>query len=342
MHYRLQFAALLLALLGASGTAHARNAEGALDFLLLPNNGVPALLAGGEEFSVEARGEATLELSGLGGNFPVEVQWAPAQGDRQRGACKAPAHLPAGLYSLTATHAGGKDTNTRAVAVLPPAEDYYVLAHLSDTHIGSARHKRKSTDILRDEIALINKSGAVFCLITGDLTDNGKPEEFKDFVEVLDAFTMPTFVCPGNHDRDGLNYEKTFGVLDYAFAYGRDGYLSFDTKDYVTAADTGPQAGALESLRRGIKAARWSIGFSHRYEPLQGMRSQLALFVDNPLDYLLFGHWHRENTEEEKGVPWGRTRISVVPAGINGAFRLIDVTPAGLRFRPVEPLIPVD
>lgn len=325
-----------------TATAQARNADGTLGFLQRPNNGIPALLAGTVDFTVEAQGEATLEISGAGGTYPVTVAWSGDEGGLRHGACSVPAHLPAGLYSLTATHAGGKDTNTRAVAVLPPPEDYYVLAHLSDTHIGSARHKRKATDILRDEIALINKSGATFCLVTGDLTDNGKPEEFKDFVEVLDGFTIPTFVCPGNHDRDGLNYEKAFGTLDYAFTYGRDGYLSFDTKDYVTAADTGPQAGALETLRRSIKAARWSIGFSHRYEPLQGMRSQLSLFVDNPLDYLLFGHWHRENTEEEKGVPWGRTRISVVPAGINGAFRLVDVTPAGLRFRPVEPAVPID
>jgi hypothetical protein len=118
------------------------------------------------------------------------------------------------------------------------------------------------------------------------------------------------------------------------FWFGKDGFLSYDTKDYSSASELGPQDGLLEVYRRAIKPARWSVGLTHRYEPMQGIRSQLVLFVDDPLDFLLFGHWHRENTAEQRAVPWGTTPITVVPAAINGRYRLIDVTERGLRPRP--------
>jgi hypothetical protein len=147
---------------------------------------------------------------------------------------------------------------------------------------------------------------------------------------------MPTFVCPGNHDRLALNYENFFGPVAYTFTYGPDGYLSFDTKDFMIADSIGGQDADLQRMRREIKASRWSIGISHRYDPSMGMRAQLALFVDDPLDFLLFGHWHRENTEDQIRVPWNTTRISVVPAAINGEMRLIDVATGRLVFRDVQ------
>jgi len=321
----------------AASPAFARNADGTLGLLIQPNNGVPAMLSGEvTSFITIAQGEAELAIEGPGGRFPVKVSWKPRPGGQFSGLCTLPDGVPLGLYALHATHGGTEDHNLRSVAVLAPPGDVYSFAHLSDTHIGSGRHKRSSTDIMADMVKAINASGATFCAITGDVTDGGAAEQFRDFISVMDTIAMPTPVCVGNHDRDGLNYEQFFGPLDYSFWYGRDGYLVFDTKDYFTAPDLGPQTGELETARRALKSARWSIGLSHRYESFQGMRSQLVLFVDNPLDYLIFGHWHRENSPEQRTVPWGRTRISVVPAGIDGSFRMIDVTAQGLLFRPFE------
>jgi len=66
------------------------------------------------------------------------------------------------------------------------------------------------------------------------------------------------------------------------------------------------------------------------------MRSQLSLFVDAPLDLLLFGHWHRENLPEEKNVFWGTTPIVVTPAAVNGAFRIVSVGAQRIQPLPVE------
>lgn len=334
---------MLLLLTGLAVPASARNPDGTLGLLLTPNNGMPALVQeGATAFEATATAEAVLTLDTDVGSLPIAVTWTPLPGRQFRGQCALPQGLSTGLYTLRAAANGIDDLNSRAIAVVPPPGDVYAIAHVSDTHIGSGRHKRSSSAIVRDVFTAVNASGAALCLITGDLTENGEPQQFRDFLSDLDTCAVPTFVCPGNHDRKDLNYEQFFGPLVYHFTFGRDAYLSFDTKDFVTAPDLGDQAGALETGRRAIKASRWSIGFSHRFEGSQGMRSQLTLFVDNPLDYLLFGHWHRENTPEERGVPWGKTRISVVPAAIDGAFRVIDATPQGLHFRPVETPAPTE
>jgi len=78
-------------------------------------------------------------------------------------------------------------------------------------------------------------------------------------------------------------------------------------------------------FRRRLIASRWTIGFTHRYEPDMGLRSQTILFVDDPLDILLFGHKHRENRKDERVVPWGTTPIVITPAAIDGALRLVEV-----------------
>lgn len=328
--------ALIFLLLAMALPAVARNPDGTLGLLITPNDGVPALLAGEVSFEATATAESALTIIRDGQRWPVAVTWSPLPGGRFRGQCTAPTDLPHGLYALEAAAGDALDRTPRALAVLPPPGDVYTFVHLSDTHIGSERHKRPSRDILRDCIAAVNQAGAAFCVITGDLTQSGLSAEFQGFLEQLDGCQIPTFVCPGNHDREALNYERFFGPLVYTFTFGRDAFLSFDTKDFYTAPDLGPQPGDIELARRVVQPARWRIGLTHRYEPNQGMRSQLSLFVDAPLDYLLFGHWHRENTPEERGVPWGRTRISVVPAGIDGKLRVIDATPQGLHLRPVE------
>ena len=315
--------------------AFARDTQGMLDVIRIPNNGIPVILQQGGAFEAVliARGELSLRAGDHA--YPLSAEWSGETGGMQRARCTLPTELPAGAYALEWKTPEKTDTNLRSVYVLETFPEYYVIAHLSDTHLGKERPgKRPSEDINMDLVQKINATEAAFVAITGDLTETGAPEQFQAFLRVIDTCALPTFVCPGNHDRQDLNYERYFGPTEYAFTYGKDGYLSYDTKDLITADELCPQDGRLEVLRRALKPCRWSIGLTHRYEPMQGMRSQLVLFVDNPLDYLLFGHWHHENSPDQPTVPWGTTKITVVPAAVNGAYRLIDVTAKGLLPRP--------
>ncbi len=65
------------------------------------------------------------------------------------------------------------------------------------------------------------------------------------------------------------------------------------------------------------------------------MRSQLLLFVDNPLDFLVGGHTHRDSRPGQK-VPWGTTPMVVTAAAKNGAVRLVHVGPKGFTAQPTE------
>lgn len=319
--------------------AHARENHGPLELIVLPNDGVPALTTPGGAFDVRLQEQATLSLYGEGGeSFDLEVTWTGDAGNGVLGRCTVPLNVPAGVYTLKAQD----DANARAVYVYEAMPETYTIAHISDTHIGSTRHPRPAAEIFADIVAGVNESEAVLAVITGDLTESGTAEEFRSFLKVLSECRIPTFVTPGNHDRRALNYERYFGTLTYAFRFGVDGYLSFDTKDYVTARGLGRQSGDLQRLRRVLKPSRWSVGFTHRYEPDMGMRSQLVLFIDNPLDYLLMGHWHRQNKPDEIIVPWGETPTLVTPAAVDGIMRFIDMDELGLHPRAFSKLSDVE
>jgi len=331
-------AVAFLLMLGVAATAAARQADGTLGLIWTPNNGVPAISGPGGEFSAVLRERLPLHLVAGETRIPLAVDWSELPGGFHMAACSVPEDAAPGAYALLAAGDTREEEMPRAVYLYESIPDYYVFAHISDTHVGSGRHPRSSEEINRDVVQAVNESDAHFAIITGDLTENGTAEQFRSFLEILDEFTIPTFVCVGNHDRKDTNYQEFFGPLSYAFRFGPDGFLAFDTKDYYTADELGPQDGQLQILRREIKPARWSIGFSHRYEANMGMRSQLTLFVDDPLDYLFFGHWHRENRPDQTHVPWGTTQISVVPAAINGQIRLVEMfgPPTGAVPRPVQ------
>jgi len=313
----------------------ARNAQGLLDVIETPNDGMPALILQGGSFEIVANTRAELNLSGEQGTVQLEVHWNDLPGGQMKAVCRVPEQISPGAYAVHAVTGDHTDINVRSVFVLQEFPDRYTIAHVTDSHIGSDRHDRTSEAIFQDVINTVNSSGAAFALITGDLTENGDADQFARFIEILNTCTLPTFVCSGNHDRKDLNYENAFGPDAYMFWFGKDGYIGFDTKDFNVADDLRAQPGDLQVLRRAIKPARWAIGFSHRYEADMGMRAQLTLFVDDPLDWFIFGHWHRANKETEVTVPWSgatkSTPITVTPAAINGAMRLFEVGPSGIK-----------
>ncbi len=315
----------------------ARDASGALDLVITPNNGNPAMAAPGGAFDAVLREKGELRISRDGKSLPLTAEWTALPGGRVRAHCNLPADVGTGAWALECTANGKTDTTVRAVFVFAEFPEYYIITHLSDVHIGNESVSGSSEETFHKTLSAVNDSDAAFAVITGDLTHNGIPDQFRKFLAVLDTCAVPTFVTTGNHDRDGQNYENFFGPVTYRFTFGRDGYLAFDTKDFVIADGLDPQDGLLCEYRRELKPCRWVIGLTHRYDPMMGMRAQLALFVDDPLDLLLFGHIHRElNPEKGEIMPWGTTPMVAVPAAINGRFRLIDVTAQGPKPRPVS------
>jgi 3',5'-cyclic AMP phosphodiesterase CpdA len=91
----------------------------------------------------------------------------------------------------------------------------HVVAHLSDLHLdgspealGRARHVLDYLDGLPAELDAV--------VVTGDLTADGRHEEYTQVAELIATSRHPVFTCPGNHDvrgayRAGLPDQVTAG-----------------------------------------------------------------------------------------------------------------------------------
>lgn len=80
-----------------------------------------------------------------------------------------------------------------------------IIAHLSDLHFGRVDHtlleplRRAVTNLAPDVV-----------VISGDLTQRAKPDEFREARRYLDTLPSPQIVVPGNHDVPLYNVLQRF------------------------------------------------------------------------------------------------------------------------------------
>ena len=134
-----------------------------------------------------------------------------------------------------------------------------LIAQLSDTHIlrkgDLFRSPRRGFGPIDTGIFLAGAVAALNALdplpditvVTGDLVDNGDPEQYAHLRELLTPLRMPVFVIPGNHDaRESLR--AVFGADGYLPAQG---FLHYTIENHplrLVALDTlieGEHGGAL-------------------------------------------------------------------------------------------------
>jgi 3',5'-cyclic AMP phosphodiesterase CpdA len=80
--------------------------------------------------------------------------------------------------------------------------DLFLLLQISDPHIGASWHGSDPDECLLRTVeailALPDHPDAL--LVSGDLTDNGAPEEYRRLRELLAPLDLEPHVLPGNHD----------------------------------------------------------------------------------------------------------------------------------------------
>ena len=118
-----------------------------------------------------------------------------------------------------------------------------LIAQLSDVHVrptgqlykGVADSNRMLGDAIEHLHGLDRRPDLV--LLTGDLVDEGDPEEYASAVELLSALAVPYLVIPGNHDhRDNLR--AAFGNHTYLPAHGPLHYCVDDYPVRIVALDS--------------------------------------------------------------------------------------------------------
>ena len=95
-----------------------------------------------------------------------------------------------------------------------------LLAQITDPHIKADRKlaygRVDTTTLLETVVRHINdftpQIDAV--IVTGDLTDKGRPEEFAAVKPILERLLMPWYAVPGNHDNREIFFQ-TFAGYDF-------------------------------------------------------------------------------------------------------------------------------
>ncbi|MDY7093500.1 MAG: metallophosphoesterase family protein [Acidobacteriota bacterium] len=70
------------------------------------------------------------------------------------------------------------------------------LFHISDVHFGPPHLPEVSQGVLR----FIEERKPEMVILSGDLTQRAKPEQFQQARRFVDSISVPTLVVPGNHD----------------------------------------------------------------------------------------------------------------------------------------------
>lgn len=177
-------------------------------------------------------------------------------------------------------------------------------------------------------------------LITGDLTENGWPEEYEHARNYLDQLSMPYFIVPGNHDRRA-NLLTAFS--DHAYLPAADSqHVLYSIEDYPVrciAVDTalrGEPYGRLCEVRLNWlqqtlhqQPDKPTLLFMHHPPIRTGIRWIDAaglygghlletLVRDNPqIQRILCGHVHRPIQ-----ACWANTLVSIAPSSCHAQLAL--------------------
>jgi len=293
-------------------------------------------------------GDEPLRLRVLDGDVDAQVEVA------EPGAIGATvlSALPAGrLLRIEATSAALWAPVVLNARTLPglPGEELSRIATVSDLHLGTAVFGHRGTIAdpfdhpdphpVRCARAALDEAvawGAERIIAKGDLTNMGRPTEWRTYARLVHALPVPVDALPGNHDQGPGNLgghllpgqaARAFGlsiaqpitvrdipglriVLADSTIGGRHGgtldHVRSDVVDAVAEAD--PGSGVLIALHHQLQPHRLPEG----WPPGIG-RSECRSFLDavgavHPHVLVTSGHTHRNRR-------WGRAGVVVTQVG---------------------------
>lgn len=216
------------------------------------------------------------------------------------------------------------------------------IAHLSDLHFGKIAHPG-IVDALVNEV---NQRDLDLVAISGDLTQRARSIEYQAAAAMLEAFSAPTIVVPGNHDvypwwrpfarifqplvrfRRHISEEKSpsfrragLAVLGINSAHGRT----------VKGGRIGRgERSAMEAFFRQTSADDFKVLVIHHHliqiqalgphDIAQNARKTLDLAGELRVDLILCGHLHISHIEPVEIVPETH-RIVIASAGTSTSSR---------------------
>ena len=123
----------------------------------------------------------------------------------------------------------------------------YKFGLLSDAHIdGDGTDTAHSISDLTNAISFLESAGANFIAYTGDMTYNGRTEDYTALKTCLETSIIPNYCVRGNHDAYSLSdgYASATGrENDYIVTQGNDLLI------FISCADTNHDTGGLNTSK---------------------------------------------------------------------------------------------
>src|SRR5947209_9987923 len=181
------------------------------------------------------------------------------------------------------------------------------LVHLSDLHFG-----RVDYSVVEPLVEKVNEVKPDLSVVSGDLTQRARSQQFKEAREFLDRLPSPQIIVPGNHDVPMHNaYARFFKGLN---KYKR--YITDDLEPFYS--DTEMAVLGLNTARRfTIKYGRVNE------DQIAAIRERLCAFGDEVTKIIVTHHPFDlpEGGDENELV--GRARLAMETIAVCGADVLL-------------------
>jgi 3',5'-cyclic AMP phosphodiesterase CpdA len=220
------------------------------------------------------------------------------------------------------------------------------IYHISDVHFGPPHLPRVSEGVLE----LIGRNRPDLVVLSGDLTQRAKPEQFRqarDFVDRIERMRVPTITVPGNHDVPLYSvwerffnpygrYKKYFSSEmepvyrdDELLAVGINTAFGWTVKD---GRITLKRLLEVEKILRETPDEIFKIVVAHHHmipPPNFGTQRVLAnayeaidIFSSAGVDLILSGHLHQAYIgNSEEFYPKGRPPVVILHSGTTTSNR---------------------
>ncbi|MEJ2086664.1 MAG: metallophosphoesterase family protein, partial [Acidobacteriota bacterium] len=208
------------------------------------------------------------------------------------------------------------------------------IFHISDVHFGPPHLERLSEGVLK--FAADRNPDLV--VVSGDLTQRAKPDQFRQAKRFVDRIDAPTLVVPGNHDVPLYRFWERFGRPFGAYRHHFAGELEPTFRDselLVIGVNTAHgltfKDGRISRRRLGEIAVALAEAPSHLFKVvvahhhlipppwfgnqrvLRGARAAMDLFTRHGVDLVLSGHLHQSFIgSSEEFYPKGRPPVVIL------------------------------
>ena len=231
------------------------------------------------------------------------------------------------------------------------------IVHLSDLHFGKV-----NPELLAPLRTCIEKIAPHLVVVSGDLTQRAKPEQFREAKAYLDTLPEPQLIVPGNHDVPLFNiFQRLFTPLNkYKRIIGDDleptyiddeiAVVGVNTARSLTWKDGNINSKQVESVKAkicGLEDRVAKIIVTHHpfdvpedhdeSELVDHAARAMEEFAKCGADIMLSGHLHKTNTSsssERYKIPGhaalivqAGTATSVRARGESNTFNALRITP---------------